>query len=148
MLSKTVTSLAFATACLTGLATIPAQAQMAGPGGPPPTYSAPQNYQGSPNYQGAMPSSSAGIGGTEVISNGPQGSPPANWSARQNVVASQRYDRMLETSRGFREARMRKECGPITDPQLHQQCLASFTQDEPLMGSSSPRRTSRSDYGR
>jgi hypothetical protein len=26
----------------------------------------------------------------------------------------------------FRQARMRKECGPITDPQLHHQCLESF----------------------
>jgi hypothetical protein len=143
-----VTSLAFATACLTGLATIPAQAQMAGPGGPPPTYSAPPDYQGNANYQGGMPSSSPRMGGTEVITNGPQGSPPANWSARQNVVESQRYDRMLETNRGFRQARMRKECGPITDPQLHQQCVASFGQDEPYMGSSNPHRAVRSDSGR
>ena len=142
MLSKTLTGLAFATACLTGLATIPAQAQMAGPSGPPPAYSGQQNYQGS------MPSTSAGTGGTEVISNGPQGSPPANWSARRNVVESQRYDRLLETNPGFRQARMRKECGPITDPELRQQCLASFRQDEPYMGSSSSHRPSRSDYGR
>ena len=141
MLSKTLTGLAFATACLTGLATIPAQAQMAGPGSPPA-------YSGQQNYQGDMPSGSAGMGGTEVISNGPQGSPPANWSARQNVIESQRYDRMLETNRGFRQARMRKECGPITDPELRQQCLASFRQDEPYMGSSSAHRPSRSDYGR
>jgi hypothetical protein len=148
MLSKTMTSLAFATACLTGLATIPAQAQMAGPGGPPPTYSAPQNYQGNPNYQGDMPSSSAGMGGTDVITNGPQGAGPTNWSARQNVIQSQRYDRMLETNRGFRQARMRRECGPITDPELRQQCLSSFGQDEPFMGSSNPHRASRSDSGR
>jgi hypothetical protein len=45
-------------------------------------------------------------------------------TARQNVVQSERYDRLLETNRAFRQARMRKECGPITDPQLHQQCLA------------------------
>lgn len=143
MLSKTLTGLAFATACLTGLATIPAQAQMAGPSGSPPAYSGQQQ-----NYQGSMPSTSAGMGGPEVISNGPQGSPPPNWSARQNVVESQRYDRMLETNRGFRQARMRKECGPIADPELRQQCLASFRQDEPYMGSSTSHRPSRSDYGR
>jgi hypothetical protein len=85
---------------------------------------------------------------TEVVTNGPQGSPPPNWSARQNVIESQRYDRLLETNRGFREARMRKECGPITDPDLRQQCLASFHQDEPYMGSSTPRRQSRSESGR
>jgi hypothetical protein len=88
------------------------------------------------------------MGGTEVITNGPQGSPPSNWSAPQNVRQSERYDRLLETSRGFREARMRRECGPITDPQLRQQCLASFHQDEPYSGSSTSRRQSRSDSGR
>ena len=75
-------------------------------------------------------------------------SPVRAEAARQNVVQSQRYDRMLETNRGFRKARMRKECGPITDQQLRQQCLASFHQDEPYTGSSSPRRPARSDYGR
>jgi hypothetical protein len=48
------------------------------------------------------------------------------WSARQNVVNSERYDRMVATDRAFREERMRKECGPITDPQLHASCVASF----------------------
>jgi|SRR6516225_11919485 len=120
MLLKTATSLAFATACLTAAVVMPAHAQMAGPAG------------------GSDP---------EVITNGPQGSAPPNWSARQNVVQSERYDRMLETSRGFREARMRKECGPITDPQLHQSCLASFGQDEPYTGSSTHRQP-RSEAGR
>jgi hypothetical protein len=120
MLLKTATSLAFATACLTAAAVMPAHAQMAGP---------------------------AGGSDTEVITNGPQGSPAPNWSARQNVIQSERYDRLLETSRGFREARMRKECGPITDPQLHQSCLASFGQDEPYTGSSTHRQP-RSEAGR
>ena len=122
MLLKTATSLAFATACLTAVATLPAHAQMAAPGAP----------------------------GTEVVTNGPQTNPgdvSPSWSARQNVVQSQRYDRLLETSRGFREARMRKECGPITDPELRQQCLSSFHQDEPYMGSSSHRQA-RSESGR
>jgi hypothetical protein len=140
MLIKTAASLAFAATCLTALATMPAQAQMAG--SPPPAYSGPQTYQGD------MPSSSAPTGETEIITNGPQGSPPGNWSARRNVIESQRYDRLLETNRAFREARMRKECGPITDQDLHQQCLASFQQDTPYMGSSAPRRPSRSEYGR
>ena len=43
-----------------------------------------------------------------------------------NNAESARYDRMLETSPGFRQARMRRECGPITDPQLRQSCEASF----------------------
>jgi hypothetical protein len=70
------------------------------------------------------------------------------WSAQRNVVQSQHYDRLLETNRGFRQARMRKECGPIGDLQLRQDCLASFGQDEPYVGSSTPRRHYRSDYGR
>ena len=167
MLPKIATSLAFATACLTAVATTPAHAQTAGAGVPAPGYSGPQTYQGStaPNWsqgnygagaanyapqsnQGNMSSSPAGMGETEVITNGPQGSPPSNWSAQQNVRQSERYDRLLETSRGFREARMRRECGPITDPELHQQCVASFHQDEPFSGSSSSRRHTRSDMGR
>ena len=69
-----------------------------------------------------------------VVSNGPQVNPgdtSSSWSARQNVIESERYDRLLQTSRAFREARMRKECGPIGDPQLHASCLASFNQYEP-----------------
>jgi hypothetical protein len=69
-------------------------------------------------------------------------------SARQNVVKSQRYDRMLETNRAFRQARMRKECGPISDRQLRADCLASFAQDEPFVGSSSTRRSYSSGSGR
>jgi len=75
-------------------------------------------------------------------------SPARAESAQQNVVHSQRYDRMLETNRGFRKARMRKECGPITDPQLRADCLASFSQDEPFVGSSTTRRSYGSGSGR
>jgi hypothetical protein len=123
MLLKTATSFAFATACLTAVATLPAHAQMAPPAAP----------------------------GAEVVTNGPQTNPgdmTPSWSARRNVIESQHYDRLLETNRGFRQARMRKECGPITDPELRQQCLASFRQDEPYMGSSTSHRQTRSDSGR
>ena len=100
MIIKT-TSLAFAAACLmTAAALSPAHAQMGG--------------------------------GAELVTNGPQTDPgdvSPSWSARQNVIDSQRYDRLLQTSRGFREARMRQECGPITDPQLHSSCIASFNQE-------------------
>ena len=109
MIIKT-TSLAFAGACLMTAAALPsAHAQMAS--------------------------------GTELVTNGPQTDPgdvSPSWSARQNVIDSQRYDRLLQTSRGFREARKRQECGPITDPRLHSSCIASFNQDEHA-GSPSPR---------
>ena len=124
MLFKTTTSLAFATACLTAVATMPAHAQMAG------------------SYEPSR---------TEVVTNGPQTNPgdaSSSWAARRNVMESQQYDRLLETNRGFRQARMRKECGPISDPQLRQSCFASFNQDEPYAGSSTPRRSDRSESGR
>jgi hypothetical protein len=126
MMLKRMASLAFAAACLTATATMPARAQMAGTDGSTPGYNAPQNY---------APQSNQGDGAQSA-------------SARRNVIQSQHYDRTLETNRGFRQARMRKECGPITDPELRQSCLATFKQDEPYMGSSTPRRSHRSESGR
>jgi hypothetical protein len=48
------------------------------------------------------------------------------WSARRNVIESKQYEQLVRTNPAFRQTRMKKECGPITDPQLHQSCLASF----------------------
>lgn len=75
----------------------------------------------------------------EVVTNGPQTNPGdvQGWSARQNVIQSQRYDRMVATNPAFRASRMKKECGPINDPQLHAQCIASFRQYE---GAGTPQR--------
>jgi len=98
----------------------------------------------------AMPAAHAQTAPTQVITNGPQTDPgdvPPSWSERQNVIDSERYDRLLQTNRGFREAQMRRECGPISDPQLHADCLASFNQ-EPNAGSSTPPRGYPSGYGR
>jgi hypothetical protein len=118
MISKT-TNLAFAAACVIAVSAVPvAHAQT--------------------------------FAGTELVTNGPQTDPgdvSPSWSATQNVIDSERYDRLLQTSRGFREARARQECGPITDPQLHSDCLASFQQDEPS-GSSTPPRNYPSGYRR
>ena len=47
-------------------------------------------------------------------------------SARQNVLESKQYEQLLRTNPAFRQVRMKRECGPITDPQLHQSCVASF----------------------
>ena len=49
-----------------------------------------------------------------------------SWNARQNVIDSKAYERLLATNPAFRRERKRIECGPITDPELHQSCLASF----------------------
>ena len=72
-------------------------------------------------------------GPPQLVTNGPQQSIGdfANWSPQRNVAESTRYDRLLQISVAFRQARERKECGPIGDPQLRQQCLASFQQYEP-----------------
>src|ERR1700746_2143911 len=111
---KTATSLALAAACMLMVSPLPAHAQYASP---------------------------------TVVTNGPQTDPgdvSPSWSARQNVIESQRYERLLQTSPGFRQARMQKECGPITDPQLHADCIASFGQGENV-GSSTPPPTYRSE---
>jgi hypothetical protein len=128
MKSKTVTSLAFAAGCALALGAMPsAQAQ----------------YYPQPQPQPMM-TTAPGPMETHVATNAPQASRGdfGDWSARRNNIESARYDRLLQTNRGFRQARMRKECGPIGDPQLRSQCLASFQQYEPVMTGSStaPRR--------
>ena len=118
MIMKTATSLALAAACMLTVSTLPAHAQYANP---------------------------------TVVTNGPQtdaGDVSPSWSARQNVIESQRYERLLQTSPGFRQARMRKECGPITDPQLRADCIASFNQGESNVGSSTPPPSYSSESGR
>lgn len=133
MLLRTA-SMAAAVACLTGLAALPAaHAQNA-------TYPQPAPYQQANPYPQPAPYAQPApypqpAPTEELVTNGPQPTPgdrSGEQSARQNVIQSQHYDRLLETNRGFREARMRKECGPITDPQLHASCMASFRQDEPV----------------
>ena len=92
--------------------------------GPPPGAYAPQN-------QYVAPPPSAGRAGTQLITNGPQTNPgdiSPSRSAQRNVVESESYERLLKGNPAFRQAHMRKECGPITDPQLHRQCLDSFAQ--------------------
>lgn len=47
-------------------------------------------------------------------------------SAEQNVRESQQYEALVCSNPSFRAKRIQQECGPITDPELHQSCLASF----------------------
>lgn len=184
MIIKTVGGLALAAACFASFAGISgADAQMEpGPGpmpgyyGPPtypgyygqtyPGYYGPPGYQGSavpgnsyPNwpYSGYPTLPSEASGGTQVVTNGPQTSPgdtSASWSAQRNVAESAHYDRLLETNPGFRDARIRRECGPITDPKLRANCEASFRRYEPAgagatgYGSSPGSQQNRSSYGR
>jgi len=96
---KLMTGLAFSTAFLAAIATMPAaRAQM-------------------------------GTGGAVVVTNGPQTNPgdrSGSWSAQQNVRDSERYEAVVHANGSFRANRVQKECGPINDPQLHANCVASF----------------------
>jgi hypothetical protein len=51
---------------------------------------------------------------------------PSNQSAQQNVRASNQYESAVCSNAAFRAKRVSEECGPITDPELHQSCVASF----------------------
>lgn len=58
----------------------------------------------------------------------------AKWheTPAQNVRKSQQYDYLVGTNSSFRAYRMRKECGPIRDPELRNNCLVSFNAYEPV----------------
>ncbi len=51
---------------------------------------------------------------------------PTNPIALENVRRSERYSSLLRTDAWFRDKRIEEECGPITDPALHAQCVRSF----------------------
>jgi len=76
---------------------------------------------------------------TQILTNGPQASPGdhGSWSAARNNAESAQYERLLQTNPGFRQARMQRECGPITDAQLRAECLASFGESSSTMTGSS-----------
>ena len=96
---KLMTSLAFSAAFLTAITTMPtARAEM-------------------------------DTSGAQITTNGPQANPgdrSGSWSAGQNVRNSERYEAVVHSNSSFRANRMQKECGPITDQQLHADCVASF----------------------
>jgi|GraSoiStandDraft_51_1057287.scaffolds.fasta_scaffold274982_2 hypothetical protein len=54
---------------------------------------------------------------------------PGDPGAAANVRQSEQYEQALRTNPGFRAQRMKLECGPINDPELRQQCIASFGGD-------------------
>jgi len=146
MIIKSAARLAFAAVCLTTIATSYALHAQMGYWPPPGLYSPPPGAYGyglpqgpygpPPGAYGPAPGTYAPQSryvpptvGTQVITNGPQTSPgdvSPSWSPQRNVAESQQYDRLLKENPAFRQARMRKECGPITDPQLHRQCIDSF----------------------
>ena len=82
----------------------------------------------------------AQTGGETVVVRPPPRVDPGdfNWNPLANLKEAQQYDRLLGTNRAFRIARIQKECGPITDPQLRADCVASFNQCEPMVASTAP----------
>jgi hypothetical protein len=56
------------------------------------------------------------------------GTPP-DPGAAANVRQSQQYEQAVRSNPGFRAKRMQQECGPVTDPELHASCVASFGGD-------------------
>ena len=117
MVINTATSLAMAAVCFAAIATVPA------------SHAATQRH-------------------TVTVKHAPITSPgdvSESWSAHQNVIESKQYEQLLRTNPAFRQARMKRECGSITDPQLHQSCIASFDR---YVGSSKPPRHYHSGAGR
>ena len=51
---------------------------------------------------------------------------PPDQGAAANVRQSQQYEQVLRSNPSFRAKRMQEECGPVTDPELHASCVASF----------------------
>ncbi len=54
---------------------------------------------------------------------------PPDPGAAANVKQSQTYEQVLQSNPSFRNKRMQQECGPVTDPELHASCVASFGGD-------------------
>jgi hypothetical protein len=50
----------------------------------------------------------------------------------ENNAWSQFYDHLLQVNLRFRAYHIVKECGPIDDPPLHADCVASFNIYEPV----------------
>ncbi len=87
----------------------------------------------------ALPAARAQQPADEMVTNGPQVTPgdrAGGGSAERNNRESAQYERLLQSNRAFRMARINKECGPIADPELHATCVASFGENEPYSGSS------------
>ena len=106
MIKKTLTSIAFAAGCAIALAA-PAQAQV---------------IATQAQLRTMEPRLNAGHS--------------VEWMASGDRMQDGRYEHRLRTDPAFRQSRMQKECGPITDMVLRVRCEDSFSawQDEPSLG--------------
>ena len=59
------------------------------------------------------------------------------WVADSNNMDGAQYERLLQTDPAFRQSRMMKECGPITNAHLQAGCVDSFSmyEDQRSVGS-------------
>ena len=76
-----------------------------------------------PSYKSMMPAVALLI--ALAVPVGAQQIPP-DPGAAANIRESKAYTTLLRSSSAFRKKRETIECGPITDPQLHASCIASF----------------------
>jgi len=76
-----------------------------------------------PSYKSMIPAAALLIALTVPV--GAQQTPP-DPGAAANIRESKAYTALLRSSPAFRKKREAIECGPITDPQLHASCIASF----------------------
>ena len=54
---------------------------------------------------------------------------PPDPGAAANVRQSQQYEQAVQGNAAFRAKRLQQECGPVTDPELHASCVATFGGD-------------------
>jgi hypothetical protein len=75
---------------------------------------------------------------TQILTTTPRHNPGdrADRTINGNNMESAQYERLLQNNLAFRQSRMLKECGPITDVQLRLRCEDSFNavEDEPSLG--------------
>ena len=76
-----------------------------------------------PTYKSMIPA--AGLLIALAVPVGAQQTPP-DPGAAANIRESKAYSALLRSNPAFRKKREAIECGPITDPQLHASCIASF----------------------
>jgi hypothetical protein len=86
----------------------------------------------------ALPMAQAQTVDTQILMNAPRvnAGDRADWMAGRNNAESAQYDRRLDLNRAYRQSRILKECGPITNAHLRAGCIDSFdtSEDQPSPG--------------
>lgn len=86
----------------------------------------------------ALPAAQAQTMNTQILTTAPHlnAGDGIDRTADSNNMESAQYERLLQNNPAFRQSRMLKECGPITDLQLRLRCEDSFSaaEDEPSLG--------------